>query len=118
MLRFGKIHNTIGWALGEGSLLPLHGHTFLDILGRHAGDKGLPLTVLLYAAHGLHIKRHAKIKSMVNPCEPRWWYPGTSHVHAAVHNRILADWRRLRGLDQLRPCSGPHKPPCTAPHAR
>jgi RNA-directed DNA polymerase len=34
--------------------------------------KGQPLAVHLYAAHGLHIVRHTKIESRVNPYDPAW----------------------------------------------
>jgi RNA-directed DNA polymerase len=40
--------------------------------GEVRGTTALPRTVRLYAAHGLHIKRHTKIKSTVNPYDPRW----------------------------------------------
>ncbi len=31
-----------------------------------------------------------------------WWNTGASHMHAAVHNRVLAAWGLLRLLTQLR----------------
>jgi len=40
--------------------------------GEVRGPKGQPLGMRLYAAHGLHITRHTKIESSVNPYDPRW----------------------------------------------
>ncbi len=41
-------------------------------VGEVSGAQGRPLPVRLYAAHGLHIKRHTKIKSKANPYDPGW----------------------------------------------
>lgn len=40
--------------------------------GAVRGTKGQPRPVRLYLAHGLHIKRHIKIKSAVNAYDPAW----------------------------------------------
>jgi RNA-directed DNA polymerase len=40
--------------------------------GTVRGTEGTPRPVRLYLAHGLHIKRHTKIRSRANPYDPAW----------------------------------------------
>jgi RNA-directed DNA polymerase len=71
--------------------------------GEVRGSTGLPRTVRLSAAHGLHIKRHTTIKSTVNPYDPR----GEIYLEERLglkmaaaltgRNTLLYLWKRQNG---------------------
>ena len=48
---------------------------------------------------GLEVERARKATA---PGRGAWWNAGASHMHAAVNNRVLAEWGLLSLLDQLR----------------
>jgi RNA-directed DNA polymerase len=54
--------------------------------GDGRGAEGLPPTVRLYATHGVHLKRHAKIKRTVHPYAPRW----ESHLEERLGRKMAA----------------------------
>jgi len=71
--------------------------------GEVRGSNGQPQSVHLYAAHGLHITRHTKIESRVNPYDPQWEVYIEERLGlkmaASLRGRttLLSLWKRQKG---------------------